>query len=197
MYENLKDYIEKNPDQFKGFEAKKIEVSGDNNSIIEFKKPGTSNGAMTFICINGVFTINGDWGNAVFTWYEPNMSIDWIANLDDMSYIMQKCKASSGTLDDKHMMEWDQSLCNKRVLEIVENIKEEDNEYEVQNSEWRQYTESPLHWHSFLMFKGSSTFGQYWHDYEFASAGRFRDTRTMIWFQGLKEAVKQIREETT
>jgi len=92
----LRDFKEQNKDLFKNHIAEIVKLDGNDGKdcIIYFKDPNTTDGNMMFTYINGIIAVSGDYGYAMFNWYNKNNHILAYANFYDISYILSKLVAS-------------------------------------------------------------------------------------------------------
>jgi hypothetical protein len=69
--------------------------TGKNDVYIHFEREDTSNGWMDFIYCNGYLTIQGDYGNASFCWYNKRNTIEVLAGFaHNFGYFLSKLLSS-------------------------------------------------------------------------------------------------------
>lgn len=163
MCEDLKKFIEENKDMFDKHVVKKIDLptGGAHDCYISFRDPATSNGAMEFIYIGGYLTIQGDYGNASFTWYNPRNSIEVMAGFaENFGYFWGKQQSAQRcSLPNVSLMEWDSAECFNTVKNYIREY-----EIEVPDCDWEDKVESWLDWFSFLNRYGDDYFGDEYYD---------------------------------
>lgn len=142
---SLEEFIEQNKDMFEDHVATVTKLpTGSQDIYIKWKDPKTSNGAMEFVYVGGYLTIQGDYGNASFTWYNSKNTLDDMARFSkSFGYFMSKCSsAERSEIPNSYLNDWDGDQC-------VENVKQWINDYELEvddDSRWESYTESYWQW---------------------------------------------------
>lgn len=188
-YKDFEDFVERKKGLFDKHIAKLIKVdTGENDCIVEFSDPNTSNGWMVFTYIKGYLSINGDYGSGSFTWYNPRNTFEWMAETG-FCYFMSKITAGESAEGSKLMREYDSECC---IATIEEHIK--DYELEMDDEDWKDHTEDYFEWVSWLRENGEEYFGlDYW---EFAyDAGITYRTRAYIWKYGLMKASEYLSNQ--
>lgn len=194
MYADFEDFINKNKNMFDAHIATKITLptGGPHDCYIRFSKPNTNNGALEFIYINGYFTIQGDYGSSSFTWYNPNNSIEKLAEFArNFDYFSEKAKsAAHSEIPNKFFANWDSELCIKNVQTHLR-----ENNIEQPKQKWEAATEGYLQWISFLQEYGFECFGDEWHDF-FPSAGCTVSPHAYCMIYGFIKATEALNKNT-
>lgn len=194
MYKDFQDFIEKKETTFDEHIATKIPLTtgGPHDCYIRFSKPNTSNGALEFIYINGYLTIQGDYGNASFTWNNPNNSIEKLAEFaKNFNYFTEKTQSAANTdIPNKFFAYWDSDTC-------IKNIKEHLSEYDITlpDNKWESATEGYMQWIAFLQEHGYTYFGDEWYDF-FPSAGCQVSPHVYFMIYGFIKAVEALNRNT-
>lgn len=145
QYKDFDGFIEHNKDMFDKHIATVTKFpTGENDLCVRWKDPSTSNGAMMFIYVGGYLTIQGDYGNSSFTWYNSKNTFDDMARFSkSFGYFMSKCQSSERSeIPNSHFKEWDSDEC-------IENVRQWISDYELEvdeDSRWESYTESYWTW---------------------------------------------------
>lgn len=185
--ESLEDFKENYPNMFKDHIAT-IKYSNGNDCIIDFKVPETNICAMKFIYIDGVLNINGDYGYAVFNWYNKKNHILSYLNFKDIGYIMEKCVSSL----DSDINGFDVDLFHSDFESFIEDRKEDgsispNDQYHV------PYCET----HSDVInyFKETDEYGDDLYETGAFNLGTYLKERPYIWWYGLHTAIKQLESQ--
>jgi hypothetical protein len=144
----MENYLKRNKWALTTFDkhvATRIDLpTGKTDCYIKFKDPKTSNGAMEFIYVGGYLTIQGDYGNSSYTWYNPSNTIELLANFaKSIEYFFSK----NSSFERDGMMEWCQDTCIETVNEWIKD-HEIKIEYNIKN--WMSHTENECEWYSFM-----------------------------------------------
>lgn len=144
-YKDLDHFIERNKDMFDKHIATVTKLpTGENDICVSWKDPSTSNGAMMFIYVGGYLTIQGDYGNSSFTWYNSKNTFDDMARFSkSFGYFLSKCSsAERSNIPYRYFGEWDSEECVKNVKQWISNYELEIDE----DSDWERYTEAYHEW---------------------------------------------------
>jgi hypothetical protein len=191
MYPDLQSFINQTAwhrTMFDNHIAERIDLpTGANDCYIKFKDKATSNGAMDFIYINGYLTIQGDYGNSSYSWFNRNNTIEVLAGFaSNIGYFLEKIQSTDGR---DGLYEWSQDRC----IDTVQNfIDEYDVELTARNDDWENHTESHCEWINF-MYKYGDTLND--DDYSLYDAGNFVRTRFYIHAYGLIKAMEYLKGE--
>lgn len=184
---DLQEYREIKKDMFSKHVAKFTKLENGNDCIIEFMIPGQREFWMRFIYIDGVLNINGDYGYAVFNWYNSSNHILAHLNFKNIGYVMSKCKAAR----DAEVYSFSVDLFNKEFDEFISERKEEgyiDEDFEINT----YYIEDEYDVISF--FKDNhDEFGDDLPHVE--DMGTYLNERPYIWWHGLHSALEQLEEK--
>lgn len=193
-YNGLKDFLIENKNMFDSHIAIKTMLDNNNDCIIRFAKPDTKEQIITFVYIDGYLHVQGDYGCASFSWYNPRNTIEKLAEFaGNEGYFLSKMLSSGKSVAPSSMMkEWDADICIDMVLE---HFKE--NEIEVGNNfdNWRKHTESFSDWAVFLNKNGADFFDDddyYEYAYDFGLA---TNTKCFIWLYGLIKATDFLKNK--
>lgn len=193
MKNKLQEYMNKYPNMFDEHIAKRINLNNGNDCIIKFAKPDTRELNITFVYVDGYFHIQGDYGCASFTWWNPNNTIETMAKFaENVGYFISKCRASRTSEVNSHFINWDADKCIQEVKERLECDLDEELDYEV--SDWEEYTESQTEWSSFLNRYGENLLGPDHWEWSH-SAGHVVDNSIYFMVYGLKESLKQLENK--
>ena len=195
MYKNFEDYVNKRKDIFDKHIAKLTKIpSGENDCIVEFKNPATSDGAMVFIYCKGYLTIQGDYGNGSFTWHNPKNTLAWIADTDFCYFMSKLCSGEAGEAMGL-MKDFDSDLCIEQVEAYIEEYEIEVGEYEAcEHTGWKAHTGCQTEWLAYLISNGEKAFGDdYWES--LPSFGEHIKVIAYIWKYGLMKAVEFLETE--
>lgn len=194
-YKDLEDFIEKNKDMFDKHVATVIKLpTGENDMYVKWKDPATSNGAMAFIYVDGYLTIQGDYGNSSFTWYNAKNTFSDMARFShSFGYFMSKCQSGERSdIPNSYFKEWDSDEC-------VQNVKQYIKDYELEideDSRWESYTESFYTWIDYCHNHASSDgFGD--DAYEMIENGVITAQRAYIHAYALQCCNEAINQEVT
>jgi len=189
---DLDDYKNENKDLFNGYDAtiEKLDGNDGRDCIITFKRTDTVQGSMRFIYINGVLSVNGDYGYAVYNWYNKNNHISAYGRFNSFGYILSKIVASgnykkfSEELFFKEFDDWKQHLVDDGYItlkekDLIEKPHSICNENDVVNYFDNFDTE---------LIDDIYEFGVY----EF---GAYVSERPYIWWYGLQTALKILEEK--
>ena len=189
-FEDFEDFVSKNKNLFDNHVAKITKIdTGENDCIIEFKRPDTSNGAMVILYIKGYLTFQGDYGNGSFTWYNPKNTLAWMANTG-FDYFMDKlCSGETGDAIGL-MKDFDTDLCIEQAEAYIKEYGIEVSEDEAcKYSGWKASTGSQAEWLAFLRKSGEEAFGNDWWEVV-PNFGVHIKERAYIWKYGLIKAVE-------
>ena len=114
-YSSLKEYKKDKQHMFNEHKLEYVDLGG-KNCILKFKKPDTVVMAITFTYIDGVLTISGDLGYAIFNWCNQKNNILAHLNFKNIGYIMEKCVAYK----EEDVRCFDSDLAQKELAEIFE-----------------------------------------------------------------------------
>ena len=195
-YKSYEEYTKTNKDVFdKHVAIRHALPTGKNDCIVEFKDPETTDGAMVFIYCKGYLTIQGDYGNGSFTWYNPRNTLEWVANTG-FDYFMEKIRSGECSGNGLGLMQdYDQDLCIESVKKYLKEYECEVNEDEqCPHTGWIAHTDSYFEWIAYLNDKGNEVFGDDW--YECAPYfGVKTAKRAYLWKYGLQCAIKSLKAE--
>ncbi len=183
---SLEEYRELNKDMFKEHIATYKKLENGNDCIIEFMKPNTREEWFRFIYIDGVLNINGDYGYAVFNWYNKNNHILSYLTFKDIGYIMGK--AVSYTYEDVHGFNSD--LFIKHFEDFIKERKEEGyiNSSEDIETPYVEDIEDVIN-----HFKHcGNIYGDDICDDGVFGFGTYLATRPYIWWHGLQTALEEL-----
>ena len=96
------------------------ELNGNNgrDCIVRFKNPNSMEGSLMFTYIDGILSISGDYGYAMFNWHNKKNHI--LANLgfDSFGYVSEKMVASDKVTDfDSDLFHLDFDKWKKQLIE--------------------------------------------------------------------------------
>jgi len=180
LEENLVDYIEKNKKMFDDYDVHYKELE-ENDCIIKLQKGDLNEGHIKFIYIDGVLTIAGDYGYAVFDWHNRTNNILAYQNFKDIGYIMSKCKA----FDENDVYSFNPDLAEEELKELAEEY-----EFDVENV---PYFESKEHRDSW-MYENASRLYDDAYEIGLYKVGSEMAERPFIWWTGLNVCLKYIEE---
>lgn len=180
---SLEDFNKWKPNIFKDHIATIVYENG-NNCIIDFKIPETNIGAMKFIYIDGVLNINGDYGYAIFNWYNKANHISVYHRFNSIGYIMEKAVSYKESdvfrFDEDFFMEEFVDFVDERISEgYIDKIIETpycSNEKEV----YAYFNEN------------YNLFGDDLAETNVFNLGKYMTERPYIWWFGLQSALEQI-----
>ena len=94
---SFEEFKKENKKLFANHVAKLTKLDGNDGKdcVIEFKENGTIEGSMNFTYINGVISISGDYGYAMFNWHNRANHILAYKTFESFGYVMEKMVASS------------------------------------------------------------------------------------------------------
>lgn len=188
-YKNFEDFVRKNNNLFDKHVAKITKIdTGENDCIVEFKRPDTSDGAMVILYIKGYLTFQGDYGNGSFTWYNPRNTLGWMADTG-FGYFMSKIQSCEDGISGVIMTEYDQDYCIKTIKNYIKEY-----ELDVPDDDWEDATEDYFEWVYFLRQNGEEYFGQDHYEWTYR-AGITVKTRAYIWKYALIKAVEFLNIE--
>jgi len=119
-YKDFDEYKKENSDTFENHKAFYTSLEDGNDCIIDFKNLFSSEGAMKFVYIDGVLTIQGDYGNASFNWHNPKNHILAYGTFNSFGYVLSKLEA----VPREGIKDFDAELFQKECSEFIENLKE-------------------------------------------------------------------------
>lgn len=196
-YKDLENFIERNKDMFDKHIATVTKLpTGENDLHVKWRNPTTSNGAMEFIYVGGYLTIQGDYGNSSFTWYNSKNTFDDMARFSkSFGYFLSKCSsAERSSIPYSYFREWSDEECVKNVKQWISDYELEVDEY----SRWESYTESYWTWVDYCHNHASNdNFGD--EAYELIELGLVIDHRAYIHAYALQccnEFMKEAQNET-
>lgn len=194
-YKDLQEFIDRNKDMFDKHIATVTKLpTGENDLYVKWREPTTSNGAMEFIYVGGYLTIQGDYGNSSFTWYNSKNTFDDMARFSkSFGYFLSKCSSSERqTIPHSYFGEWDSEEC-------VRNVKQWISDYELEvdeHSYWEDYTESYWQWVNYCVNDATSDgFGD--EAYELIELGIVIEQRAYVYAYALQccnEFIKNSEE---
>lgn len=195
-YKDLQEFIERNKDMFDKHIATVTKLpTGENDLYIKYRDPTTSNGAMEFIYIGGYLTIQGDYGNSSFTWYNSKNTFDDMARFSkSFGYFLSKCSSSErSTIPYRYFGEWDSEECAKNVRQWISDYELEVDEH----SYWENNTESYWQWVNYCANDATDDgFGD--EAYELIELGVVIDQRAYVHAYALQccnEFIKNSKEK--
>jgi len=191
MFNGMSDFIEKRGDTFDKHVVSKVDLdTGENDCIVTFRRPDTRNGYMIFTYVSGYLHINGDYGNASFTWHNSsNTFFDMARFSNSLGYFLEKCIS----YESESLKEFDQDACIASVIEYFEDHEKiiDDEEFD----DWRDRTYDHHDWIEFVRNYGSEFFqdADYW-EYAF-DFGMSLKLRPYLWAYGLIKAAEALEME--
>lgn len=186
--ESLEEYRELNKDMFKSHIATYQKLENGNDCIIDFMIPNKRDGWMRFIYIDGVLNINGDYGYAVFNWYNKRNHILAYSTFTSIEYIMEKCVSS----EDRDIKGFDVDLFYDEFEEFIQDRKEDeyiskDEEFDIPNVECHEDVISH--------FKDNyDLYGDDLYETGAFELGTYLAERPYIWWHGLCSACEQLEK---
>jgi len=188
LYKDYKEWLEVNKDLFKDHKIFNYKKDGNNwsfrfqSGIPDEKDNNRGNGWMNFQFNDGFLIITGDYGNAIFTWYNKETSLDWISNITSIGYFMEKCIAND------LVERWDPELVRKNVQEYIK-------EYDLTiKDSWENHIDSKMDWISYLM-NNADKFKDY--ECELYDTGVYTHPRVYVWKRALECANEYINKNHT
>ncbi len=197
-YKDLNEFIQDHPDTFDNHVAERISLpTGKNDCYIKFAQPDTRCGFMEFIYVGGYLTIQGDYGNASFTWHNPNNTIEKLADFaHNLGYFMSKCEsAERSSIPHRYLKCFDSDICIKEVKELFEGDGKKIDLEKFEN--WESYTEDHYQWVAFIREDGADFFQDpdYW---EYAGdLGECLEYRAYLYPYGLIKAIEYLSNQIT
>jgi len=185
IYKDYNDWLEVNKDMFKNHRVFKYKK--DNNDWSFRYQIGTpdekdnnrKNGWMNFQFLDGFLTITGDYGNAIFTWYDRELSFDWVANITSINYFIEKCLINDSS------ERWDSELARQVIQEHIFN------NYIDIDDDWENYLESKTEWRYYLI---NNYYELYDYEYELYDAGVYIHERIYLWKRAIECANEYINK---
>jgi len=187
-YESFQQYKEENKDTFEKHKASFQKLEIGNDCIVTFENPSCSEGAMKFVYVDGVLTVQGDYGNASFNWHNPKNHILAYGTFDSFGYILSKLEA----VQREGIKEFEVDLFHKEFAEYIKNKKEEGCLNDDFDDE-PPYAENQCHVVEYMnenyeLFGGDLEA----EDYEL---GMYVVEQPYLWWSGLQTALKQLEEQ--
>lgn len=161
--------------------------------VIEWGKPGTLVYRIRFTIWNGILTVDGDLGQAVFKVYEPASFAFWAGcNLD---YFAEKCVASPY---GRGFRTWSDTAARRRLTDwfddqVYPDQKKRQEEFE----EWNGWDaiESEAEWFAWLADHGYDVFGDDLSEANLYAAGMDIDRQCVAMWRGLQMAFQVAADE--
>lgn len=108
-YTSWENFLELEKDKFKTFKVFKFKEFG-NDWTFRFQSGLTDkkreNGWMNFQFIDGYLIITGDYGCGIFSWDNRSLTLNYIANINDINYFIEKCKCNDNGQSNARMYIW-------------------------------------------------------------------------------------------
>ena len=117
--------MKKFDDLFKDHQALIIDenFATETKLIVDFKQPDNNQDWFKFIYVDGILTIQSDYGHSMFTWWDKKLGINWISLREDEGYILEKCLCSSVNSIGEPFKEYDEREAKKAYSKMVDNIR--------------------------------------------------------------------------
>lgn len=180
-YSSFEEYKEENKNIFNKHDIEYIELGG-KNCILKFKELDTEIMAITFTYVDGVLTISGDLGYAVFTWNNPKNHILAHLNFKSIGYVMEKCVAYK----DEDVNEFSSELAQKYLTEIFE-------EYELKDMDDIPYFESSFDRDCWCYDNADNLFDCA-YETGIYKVGDYLGERPYLWWTAFHLALKKLEE---
>jgi len=187
-YKDFDEFKAENSDVFKNHKAFFTGLEVGNDCIIVFENPRCSEGAMKFVYVDGVLTVQGDYGNASYNWHNPKNHILAYGTFNSFGYILSKLEA----VQREGIKDFDVDLFHIEFKEFISDKKEcgyldDDFDCEVPHVEGQcgvvQYMND-----NYDAFGGDLEL----EDYEL---GMFVTERPYLWWFGLQTALKLLENQ--
>lgn len=181
--------------QFNGVSTSATSTVAIPVPLIYWQKPGTWNYGCHFIIHRRWLCVVGDFGEATFEWSE-DITLEFLAGLD-FGYFLSKCRASA---TGKACEEWDNKVAERNIeeyieelnltppdeqsdqikgtMEILSNVGDYSNDYELQNASKEIYDSTG----------DAETAGS------ISNMGTVPSTHVIGMFVGLQMAIQQLKE---
>lgn len=188
-YKSFDDYKENNKEVFKEHKAtfKKLDIL--NDCIITFERPDSSEGAMKFIYIDGVITVQGDFGYAVYNWHNPRNHILAYGGFNSFGYVLSKLEA----VNDNELYGWDYDFFTKEFNEFIKDRLECGYEIDKEHQEV-PYGIEGLH-NVATHFQNSDDYGEDLYESGAYTLGQYVNERPYLWWYGLQTALSILEKE--
>lgn len=189
-YESFQQYKDENTDTFKNHSVRYINLGLKNDCMIIFENPNCSEGAMKFVYIDGVLTVQGDYGTASFNWHNPNNHILVYGTFNSFGYILSKIES----IPKEGIKEFNSDLFQEEFVEFINEKLEYG--YDLIGLDFNQ-NQVENHCHVVeLMNENYELFGGDLEaeDYEL---GMYTTERPYVWWQGLQTALDMLEKEGT
>lgn len=187
-YEDYNEYKKENAAMWDEHKVSHQKLPEGNDCIITFEKPEHSDGAMRFVYVAGVLTIQGDYGYSVFNWYNKNNHILAYLSFDSFEYVMSKLVSGRG--DD--VFGFNSDLCEEDIMEFLKNRVEEGYLEEIPNT-YIPYMENQCQATMFMIDNYDKFGGDLeGSDYE---PGKYLEERSHIQWFGLQTAIRLLDKQ--
>lgn len=185
-YKGYQEYKNENPDTFKEHVAVFQKLNVENDCVIIFQKPNSGEGAMKFVYVDGVLTIQGDYGYASFNWHNPRNHILAYGGFDSFGYVLSKLVS----VKDDELYGWDEDLFHKEFREFVEDRKE--GGYIEKDEEVDEPSCYGLHDVASHFQNIDEEYGQDLFETNAYTLGRYVTERPYLWWYGLQTALNYL-----
>jgi hypothetical protein len=179
---------------FNNHKATQQKLSDDITVINWQNKNGSNAYQVRYVFDFDKLYISGDLGNAMFQWYGTRIN-PFFHIISDWVYLQQKmqCTSEHDVIDRKlfehELTEWKDSY-SEDVCDIDDCVVEIENAYDIGKNDAKEYAD--LIW-------ANKVITDFCDDGEevntIANFGRVLPYRFLCWFEGLRLACKQLREE--
>lgn len=185
QYKDFQEYKDENPDTFNKHVASFQKLEIGNDCVIAFENPNCSEGAMKFVYVDGVLTVQGDYGNASFNWYNPKNHILAYGTFNSFGYVLSKLEA----VQREGIKDFDVDLFHIEFKEFIDNLIE--GGYAVDDEV--PYVESQCDVVQYM----NDNYEKYGGDLEASDyeLGMFVTERPYLWWQGLQTALKLLEDD--
>lgn len=157
------------------------EVEPQSDSILKWRRPGTSIYAMTFLIERRHLIVIGDVGDAVYEWSQQ-LTWPFLARLD-LGYFASKCRASPYGASFRT---WYPECAKRRIHEFVE-LADEGEIDETLRDDACDAVDTVHDWCEWLQRHGEQLFGD-WS--EWAGIGFDLDIQCVAHWVGLRQCLK-------
>jgi len=156
---------------------------GGNDCILSFAEQNKYAESLKFLYVDGILTITGDYGSAIFNWHNKSNHILAHLKFNSLGYIMEKCVAR----DENDVKGFDSDLAVKEFQDILD-------ENEVEYEEEIPYFESAMHRDAWMYENANSIIDE---PYETGlyTVGDYLQDRVYIWWFAFHKALNLLEEE--
>ncbi len=191
-YKDFDEWKAENADVFKNHVAFYHKLSIGNDCIISFEQINDSEGAMKFVYVDGVITVQGDYGTASFNWHNPKNHILAYGTFNSFGYVLSKLES----IQRKGIKQFDTDLFQIEFKEFIANLKEGgvylQDDFDIDDM---PYPES----HCDVVAYMSDNYEKFGGDLEAEDyeLGMYTTERPYLWWFGLQTALALLEKNRT